>query len=568
MTIGNFIWKAHQSGVLVSSFLNAIKPMMENQKKKLKRTVSLVRILAKYGFGELLNYTNNQVEGAVSSLSVYERIRMALEELGPTYVKFGQAFSSREDLLPMEMILELRKLQDNVEVKIMDIPALLKSDLDIDPEAFFEQIDPEPFASASIAQVYRATLKNGQKVILKIKRPGIREVVASDMLIMKDIAKLLVNYSEVFRRINLVEVLAAFEKSIVQELSFLNELANINRFSGNFKGNTSIYLPRVYPELSNDNNLCMEFLDGVKISDKEALLAMGLDPEAIARKGLDLYLVQVLEHGFFHADPHPGNLMVLKTGQIAFIDFGSMGSLTPIEKEMLEDFVSYFMAQDAKRLIAMLKKMAIRFNVTDEDQLERDIHGFFDLLDGASLEEMDIKEVLGKFSGILNNNEILMPDHLYLLVRGIVLIEGIGRALVPDLNIIESLRPYILKIAFRKLSPEELKKSGLKLLRTLTEAMKTMPDELQSVVSKLNAGELKIRQEIQGLPTLKKTMNRGMNRVVMAVVMGGLLISSAILILADKPPKFSGIPVLALSGFLIGVILGLCILISLFFKRK
>jgi ubiquinone biosynthesis protein len=260
--------------------------------------------------------------------------------------------------------------------------------------------------------------------------------------------------------------------------------------------------------------------------------------------------------------------MVLKTGQIAFIDFGSMGSLTPIEKEMLEDFVSYFMAQDAKRLIAMLKKMAIRFNVTDEDQLERDIHGFFDLLDGASLEEMDIKEVLGKFSGILNNNEILMPDHLYLLVRGIVLIEGIGRALVPDLNIIESLRPYILKIAFRKLSPEELKKSGLKLLRTLTEAMKTMPDELQSVVSKLNAGELKIRQEIQGLPTLKKTMNRGMNRVVMAVVMGGLLISSAILILADKPPKFSGIPVLALSGFLIGVILGLCILISLFFKRK
>lgn len=536
--------------------------MMENQKKKLKRTVSLVRILAKYGFGELLNYTNNQVEGEISSLSVYERIRMALEELGPTYVKFGQAFSSREDLLPMEMILELRKLQDNVEVKIMDIPALMKSDLDIDPEEFFAQIDPEPFASASIAQVYRATLKNGQQVILKIKRPGIREVVASDMLIMKDIAKLLVSYSEVFRRINLVEVLAAFEKSIVQELSFLNELANINRFSRNFKGNTSIYLPGVYPELSNDNILCMEFLDGVKISDKEALLAMGLDPETIARKGLDLYLIQVLEHGFFHADPHPGNLMVLKTGRIAFIDFGSMGSLTPIEKEMLEDFVSYFMAQDAKRLIAMLKKMAIRFNVTDEDQLERDIHGFFDLLDGASLEEMDIKEVLGKFSGILNNNEILMPDHLYLLVRGIVLIEGIGRALVPDLNIIESLRPYILKIAFRKLSPEELKKSGLKLLRTLTEAMKTMPDELQSVVSKLNAGELKIRQEIQGLPTLKKTMNRGMNRVAMAIMMCGLLISSAILILADKPPKFSGIPVLALLGFLVSMILGLGIWIS------
>ena len=536
--------------------------MMENQKKKLKRTVSLVRILAKYGFGELLNYTNNQVDGEISSLSIYERIRMALEELGPTYVKFGQAFSSREDLLPMEMILELRKLQDNVEVKIMDIPALLKSDLDIDPEACFAEIDPEPFASASIAQVYKATLTNGQKVILKVKRPGIREVVASDMLIMKDIAKLLVSYSDAFRRINLVEVLEAFEKSIVQELSFLNELANINRFSRNFKGNESIYLPGVYQEFSNDNILCMEFLDGVKISDKEALISMGLVPETIARKGLDLYLVQVLEHGFFHADPHPGNLMVLKNGQIAFIDFGSMGSLTPIEKEMLEDFVSYFMAQDAKRLISILKKMAIRFNVTDEGQLEKDIHGFFYLLDGASLEEMDIKEVLGKFSAILNNNEILMPDHLYLLVRGIVLIEGIGRALVPDLNIIESLRPYILKIAFRKLSPEELKKSGLKLLRTLTEALKTMPDEVQSVVSKLNNGELTIRQELQGLPGLKETMNRGINSLVMAVMMCGLLISSAILILANQPPKLSGVPVLALLGLLICIILGLGILMA------
>jgi ubiquinone biosynthesis protein len=410
--------------------------------------------------------------------------------------------------------------------------------------------------------VYKAILKNGQQVILKIKRPGIRAVVASDMLIMKDIAKLLVNYSEAFRRINLVEVLEAFEKSIFQELSFLNELANVNRFSRNFKGNESIYLPGVYPEFSNDNILCMEFLEGVKISDKEALLSMGLDPAAIARKGLDLYLVQVLEHGFFHADPHPGNLMVLKSGQVAFIDFGSMGSLTPIEKDMLEDFVSYFMAQDAKRLIAILKKMAIRFNVTDEGQLEKDIYGFFDLLDGASLEEMDIKEVLGKFSAILNNNEILMPDHLYLLVRGIVLIEGIGRALVPDLNIIESLRPYILKIAFRKLSPEELKKSGLKLLRTLTEALKNMPDDVQSAVSKLNNGELKIRQEVLGLPALKKTLSRGMNRMVMAVMMCGLLISSAIVILADKPPKFSGMPVLALFGFLISLLLGIGILIS------
>lgn len=542
--------------------------MMENQKIKLKRTVSLVRILAKYGFGELLNYTSNEPGEEQSSLTLYERIRMTLEELGPTYVKFGQAFSSREDLLPKEMILELQKLQDNVEAKAIDVNELIRTDLGIDPEEFFEHIDQEPFASASISQVYKARLKSGQQVILKIKRPGIREVVASDMLIMKDIARLLTSYSETFRRINLVEVLEAFEKSIFQELSFLNELANIERFSRNFKGNESIYLAKAYPDLSNDSILCIEFLNGVKITDKEALLSMGLDPAEIARKGLDLFLIQVLEHGFFHADPHPGNLMVMKSGQIAFIDFGSMGSMMPIEKEMLEDFISHFMAQDARRLVATMKKMAIRFNVSDENALERDIHEFFNLLDGASLQQMDIKEVLSKFSAILNNNEILMPDHLYLLVRGIVLIEGIGRALVPDMNIIESLRPYILKIAFRKLSPEELKKNGLKLLRTLTEALKTIPDELQAIIGKLNNGELKTVQEIQGLSSVKRMLNHGMNRMVLAILVCGLLISSAILILADKPPKFNEVPVLALSGLVISFFLVVYIFISMRIKKK
>ncbi|MBB5645703.1 ABC1 kinase family protein [Pedobacter cryoconitis] len=542
--------------------------MMENQKRKLKRTASLVKILAKYGFEELLNNTSSESSTNDSSLTVYERIRMALEELGPTYVKFGQAFSSREDLLPEEMIMELQKLQDKVESRPIDVRSLLKTDLGIDPEEFFTHIAEEPFASASISQVYKAELKNGQPVILKIKRPGIREVVASDMLIMKDIAGFLTSYSDAFRKINLVEVLEAFEKSIFQELSFLNELANIERFSRNFKGNEAIYLASAYPELSNDNILCMEFIAGAKITDKEAIVSMGLSPEKITHSGLDLYLTQVLEHGFFHADPHPGNLLVLKSGQISFIDFGSMGSMMPTEKVMLEDFVSYFMAQDARRLIATMKKMAIRFNVADESKLERDIHEFFNLLDGVSLEQMDIKEVLSKFSAILNNNEILMPDHLYLLVRGIVLIEGIGRALVPDLNILDSLRPYILKIAFRRLSPEELKKSGLKLLRTLTEALKTMPDDVQSIISKLNSGDLKIVQEVKDLPAIKKTIDRGMSNLSLSVFMSGLLITSAILILADKPPKFNGIPVLAIGGLVISLIVGIVILVSAIFKKK
>ncbi|MBB6270151.1 ubiquinone biosynthesis protein [Pedobacter cryoconitis] len=553
--------------------------MMLNQKRKLKRTVSLVSILVKYGFEELLirsniksllpsDYNDDGAAQEQLSLSVYERIRMALEELGPTYVKFGQAFSSREDLLPKEMIIELQKLQDKVEVEALDVKERIETELGIDPDDYFESVDPEPFASASISQVYKARLKDGALVVLKIKRTGIREVVASDMLIMKDVAKLLTSYSDLFRKINLNEVLAAFEKSIFQELSFLNELANMEKFARNFKGVKSIHLIKAYPELSNDNILCMEFADGVKITDQEAIVSFGLDPSTIATSGLDLYLVQVLEHGFFHADPHPGNLLVLKNGKIAFIDFGSMGSMVAGEKELLEDFISHFIEQDARRLIAIIKKMAIRFNISDEKRLEKDIHLFFNLLNSTSLQEIDVKEILSRFSAILNENEILMPDHLYLLVRGIVLIEGIGRALIPDLNIIESLKPYIVKIAIRKLSPENLKISGMKLLRTVTEALKTMPDDVHSVISKLNGGELKIIQEIEGLSLIKKLISRLMNRLVVAVLMSGLFIGSAILVMADKAPRFNGVPVLALFGFLASMILGIALVISWMTKDK
>jgi ubiquinone biosynthesis protein len=549
--------------------------MMEHQKIKLKRTLSLVRILSKYGFKELLirSQFNSVIESgeaetvldaASATLTVYERIRMVLEELGPTYVKFGQAFSSREDLLPAEMVTELKKLQDKVEPEEMDVQKLIAEELNINPSEFFQHIKDEPFASASISQVYKAELKEGDAVILKIRRTGIREVVTADMLIMKDIAKLLTSYSELFRRINLVEVLEAFEQSIFQELSFLNELSNIERFSRNFKGNKSVYVSRVYPELSNDTVLCMEFIDGVKITELNGLLNFGLDPETIARRGLDLYLKQILEHGFFHADPHPGNLLVLKSGQISFIDFGSMGSITPVEKELLEDLISHFMSQDSRRLIAVLKKMAIRFNIKDEARLEKDIQHFFNLLDGASLQHIDVKEVLSRFSAILNENEILMPANLYLLVRGIVLIEGIGRALIPDLNIIESLKPYIFQIAMRRLSPENLKKNGMRLLNTLNDSLKTMPDDVQSVIGKLNSGELKVVQEVKDMPKIMEQFNRGIAGLVQAIVIAALFISTAILVLADRAPFWNGIPLMAWFTFLAAIVL--CIL--LLFRRK
>lgn len=552
---------------------------MQKQKKKIKRTLSLIRILSKYGFGELIirsnikNIAGAEAEVEIENLSnppgttMYERIRMVLEELGPTYVKFGQAFSNREDLLPAELIVELQKLQDRVEPADLDVRQLLAEELGIDPDEYFSFIDPVPLASASISQVYRATRTNGEPVILKIKRAGIREVIEADLFIMKDVAKLLVAYSDSLRRINLVQVLEAFEKSIHDELSFLREVGNMEQFARNFEGNKDLYPVKPFRDLSNDNVLCMEFVEGIKITDREALIENGLDPRLIAEKGLNLYMTQILEHGFFHADPHPGNLFVLKSGKIAFIDFGSMGSMMPAEKELLENFIMQFIAQDAHRVVAIIKKMAIRMDIKDEKKLEREIHGIFELLNGSSLQQIDIKVVLTQFSGILNDNEILMPDHLYLLIRGIVLIEGIGRKLDPEMNIVEGIKPYVAKIIKQRLSPDYLLDKGLKTFRNLAEGITDLPDNLKSIIDKLNQGELKIVQEVNGLQELKNSFDNGFNRLGYAIVIAGLSIAAALLMVADKPPKIFNIPVFGLFGILISGILGLAFIVSVLRKK-
>lgn len=552
---------------------------MKNQKIKLKRTATLVGILTKYGFGELLERSKirskmgnpeegDDVSGKIPSSGIYERIRMALEELGPTYIKFGQAFSDREDLLPAGLIAELQKLQDMVEADALDLHQMIAEELGIVPEEHFKHIEPQPLATASIAQVYKAVLTDGSPVILKVKRPGIKEVIAADLLIMKDVAKLLVAYSDRFRKANIVEVLEAFEKSIHRELSFLGELSNIEQFSNNFKVHKDLHPVRPYPALSNDNVLCMEYLDGTKITDREALIRQGFEPAAIAKKGLNLYLVQVFEHGFFHADPHPGNLFVMPSGKIAFIDFGSMGTMTALDKERLENFIIYFVARDVNRLIAAMKKMAVRMNISDEQKLERDVLEMFELLNGTALQHLDTKDVLNRFSGTLNENDILMPEHLYLLVRGIVLLEGIGRKLDPEMNIVDSVRPYVEKIMRQRFSPEKILSKGVDTLRDLGLALMDLPDNLKNIIHKLNDGELKVVQELKGMQELKDTLNNGANKLGYAIIVAGLPVASALLIVADRQTKIGSTAVLGLWGLLIAGILGLLFIISVFRKKR
>lgn len=526
---------------------------MENpivkQKIKLMRAANLLRILGKHGFEDLKSKISepsstqaNANETAFPPPDLfYERIRKALEDLGPTYVKFGQTLSTREDLLPAELILELKKLQDNVAPEDLSIYNWLENELQSDWSELFEHVEEQPFASASIAQVYKATLKNGDKVILKVKRTGIRETVIADLLLLKDIVNFLTNYYPLIREINLPDIFNAFEKNILEELSFHNERKNIAQFAHNFADDSRIECMRAYPELSTDNLLCISWIDGCRITDQPALQQQQFDIEKIVDAGLDLYLIQVLEHGLFHADPHPGNLLVTTESKIAFIDLGAMARLLPKDKEQLENFILHFTSKDVVNLIRTIKKMSLRIEIKNEKVLERDIQSMFDMIDAQSLQELDIKAVFSKFSKILNENNILMPDYVYLLVRGIVLIEGIGRALLPDLNIIEKIQPYVVKIISRRLSTEYVSENLLQVLKQLQSTLSTAPNSLTSIFHQLEQGELNFQMNSKALDLLQKQQRKDQSINRLLYTSGALFIGGCLLAKIDQPNVW-GIP--------------------------
>ncbi len=529
----------------------------KNQVLKLRRTAKLTQILVKYGFQDLLGSQSKRPSMEGVSLpptdpTVYERIRLAIEELGPTFVKFGQTLSSREDLLPALLIVELKKLQDRVPPQEIDIIPYIEEQLGINASESFREIETEPIASASIAQVYKAVLADGTPVILKIKRPNIRTTINSDLLILRDIVHFLSDYSLTIRQINLKYILATFQKTLVEELSFVHEAQNIVQFEQNFRGVDKIHCIHTYEELCNDEVLCVSWIDGVKITDKDGLLTYGLNFEHIVDNGLELFLTQVLEHGFFHADPHPGNILVTPEGKLSFLDFGAMGRMLLSDQVVLEDFISAFINKDADSLLYIIKKMAVYIQIENEKNIKREILELFDMASTNTLENIDIKAFFSKFSNILYQNNIIMPEHIYLLVRGVVLMEGIGRELMPGLNIVEKIEPYIEQIIRKRLSYENLKKESKRKLVDSYQLLSQAPYTLKNIAQRLEQGDLTVKVDNTDLQHLQRQYrkNQSTNR---SLALGCLFFVSGCLVISVEQYRTLGIPILSWIFFLIGI---------------
>ncbi len=553
-------------------FLLLLCIMFDKQQRKLKRSAKLISVLSKYGFKDLLarmNVGNKQpevssdLEEIISKGTVYERIRMALEELGPTFVKLGQTFSNREDLLPPELIQELQKLQDKVDQIEMNVAEILENECNISVSEHFSEIQSEPLATASIAQVYKALLTDGTQVILKIKKPDVQKIIEDDLLLIKDLEKLISSYSEIGEKLNLKQAISTFEKSLLEEVSLINEKENILQFRRNFKNSKETYVPKVYEEFSNNNILCMEFIDGIKVTDKAALLANSINPVHISEAGLRLFVSQILDYGFFHADPHAGNILVKKDGKVVFIDFGAVGKIPPNDKEILEDLIVSFVAKNPHKIVRYLKKMAVSYQIPDERRFEGDVEDILDFVHSTSLKEIDPHAVMNKMKDVLKDNRLYMPDYFYLLFKGIGLIEGVGRTINPDLDVVKSLHPYTKKIFAKKISPQNILKTGMEKMMTFTDNVDEIPKELRSVLQKLDENKFTVTSEIKNIEKTNQLIKSSVVNLILTMILGANIIATAIVFVSESGPKVGEMSLIAVLGFIFSVLLTIIILLRI-----
>jgi ubiquinone biosynthesis protein len=553
--------------------------------RHLARYQRILRILFKYGFDDLvdrlhidqyletgLQMINRKPREQLDRHSRPERLRMALEELGPTFIKLGQLLSTRPDFIPPEYLDELAKLQDNVPpFSFAEVRQIFEEEWGRGPDEIFEYFDAEPLAAASIGQVHTARLSGAQMqgkdvsrdVVVKVQRPGIENVIAVDLEILAHIARLMEEHLEEVQGHRPSAIVHEFARSLSREIDFTIELANIQRFARQFEGNTTIHVPEVHPSLSSDRILVLERIDGIKASEIDNLGEHGYDLPLLAKRGANLVMEQVFVHGFFHADPHPGNIFVLPENVICFIDFGQMGRLTRKDREDFAGLVLSLVAGDESRVAAGVLKITIRQGDLDRDALALDLADFMDRYLYLSLGEIKAGKILQDLLELVSRHKLSLKPNLYLMLKALSTVEGVGLMLDPDLELITLARPFMKKIKLDRVAPGRLAGEAADTGRAYLSLLRDLPEETRSILSQLRRGNMKIEFEHKGLQTLEQSLNKVSNRISFAIVLAAQIIGSSLIVLSGIPPKWSGIPIIGLAGFLVAGLMGFWLLVSI-----
>lgn len=544
---------------------------IRNKYRSFKRYNQILRVFVRYGFkdmvAQMIESSNfrwirrlipRTTRKKAELHTKWEKMRLVCEELGPTFVKFGQILSNRPDILPAELVREFEKLQDNVP----PVPAkvakdVLESELKKSVEILFTSFEPEAFASASMAQVHKAQLRTGELVAVKIQRPNIRQVIIEDIRVMYTLAGILERRIPSLKAFDLNGLVSNFEDGILKEMDFIHESINIQRFYANLeedKKEIGTSCPRVYQEYTTDKILTMEFVKGTKVSDFDELLARGHDRKEVAKKLAVSYVKQVFEYGFFHADLHPGNILVMHNGTLCFLDFGLMGSIMQRDIEMFGRLFVSVKDKDVRKIIRSLQQMSGDFAVKDMRAFEYAINDFVQSYSATQMHQNEMSSVLNNLKDIILEHGLKVPSHFFLLARSMVTVEGVIHKLDPDLDLLVLARPFMRKIVAKKLNPL---KWGEKIFNTLYEFgahMEDFPRDLKNAVRRINTGQISVNLNHQGIDPVVHTINRVTKQIVAAVLVAGLLVGAVMLIINDIGPKWQGYSAFGVIGVFLALI--------------
>jgi len=493
---------------------------------------------------------------------------MALEELGPTFVKLGQLLSNRTDLLPRELITELSSLQDHVHpVEWKQIRASIREELGRELDQVFAEIDEEPAASASIAQVHRAVLRSGEEVAVKIQRPGIQSTIETDLEILAYIARLAERYLPASRYLTPTGIARQFRRHMMQELDFTRERQNMERFRLSHEKRQGLAVPLTYPRHSTRRLLIMEYVHGVKVSvldsDEARARLPDYDPVTVARRGADLMLEQILIHGFFHADPHPGNIMVLPGNVVCFLDFGMMGRLHESDRRHFVAAISGVAARDGGRVADAVLQLTQSTYATHYDELVEEVQDMVDDYLDRPLKDLNIAEFFGGLIRLTVTYGITVPSSLLMVAKALVTIEGTGLNINPDFTLQPSLESVTRQVMVEQLKPERLSRLAGRAALEYGELARDLPKDLTGLMRQLRSGQLTVGFRMRGLEPLRSTLDHVGYRLIFGVVLAALMISSALIIHARLPPLWNGIPLIGVAGFGIAGILSLGFLFTL-----
>jgi ubiquinone biosynthesis protein len=550
----------------------ALTPVPSTQ--QLRRLREITTVLVKYGFPDVV--ARLHLEGTVAlgrRLRFWgrrepwgtraQRLRLALQELGPTFVKFGQAISTRADLLPEELVAELSRLQDEVPPLPPGVAvATVESELGGPIGGLFARFDEQPLAAASIAQVHRARLHDGSEVAVKVRRPGIEATIERDLAILGQLARLAERYladSELYQPASLV---SEFARSIRGELDLAREGRAIDRFTKNFSGDSTVRLPRVYWERTTRGVLTLEFIDGRKILDI-IRAPEGYDLPLIARRGSELLLRQVLRHGLFHADPHPANVFVLPGNLIALLDFGNVGRIDRQLRHSLAGLVHAVVREDAERVTEAILDIGRPLQHLDRDQLRRDVTELLEAYSGAMLRDLSIGALLHDALVVMHRHRLQFPVDLMLLARAFVTIEGIGRQLDPSFQMIQHARPLVAEILRDRFSPSSVATGMTELGRELGEAMQSVPRDLVQIIEKARDDRLQIQFVHKNLEHFVQEMDRSSNRLSFAIVIAALIVGSSFVVQRGGGPQLFGMPAIGVVGFVAAGLFGLWLAVGI-----